>query len=294
MIMQNNNTFMDDLRLRYRTGGMHIKLIFINAAVFITLGIATVIARLSGFDISFLHDIFALEANFHGLLTKPWGLFTSIFSHFNFFHFLFNMLFLYFAGRMLEQFFGGKRLLLIYIFGGLAGGLFEVLAHEIFPGLIHQQSVVVGASGSIMAIFIALAFYRPNLQVMLIAFPIKIIYLAGIYILIDFLSLGTNDGTAHFAHLGGALFGILSVKNPHSSRNILARMERFFDRLFTKKKPKMTVLGGNPRKTDYEYNADKKSRQERTDAILDKISRSGYESLTKAEKDFLFNQSQNG
>ncbi len=292
--MQNNNTFIDDLKLRYKTGGMHIKLIFVNAAVFIALGIVTVISRLAGFDFTFLSDIFALDANFHGLLTKPWGLFTSIFSHFNFLHFLFNMIFLYFSGRLLEQFFGGKRLLLIYILGGLAGGLFEIVAHEVFPGLIHQQTVVVGASGSIMAIFIALAFYRPNLQLMLFTFPVKIIYLAGIYILIDFLSLGLNDGTAHFAHLGGALFGIMSVKNPHSSRNFLSRIESFFDRIFSKKKPRMTVTRGNPRKTDYEYNEDKKTRQERTDAILDKISKSGYESLTKAEKDFLFNQSQNG
>lgn len=289
--MQNNNTFIDDLKLRYRTGGMHIRLIFINAAVFLGIGIVHVISRLAGFDPGFLNDIFALEANFHGVMTKPWGLFTSMFAHFGFIHFLFNMLFLYFSGKLLEQFFGPKRLLLIYIFGGLAGGIFEVIAHEIIPSLSSQPSVVVGASGSIMAIFVALAFYRPNLQLMLFVFPVKIIYLAGVYILIDFLSLGLNDGTAHFAHLGGALFGMLSVKNPHSPRHFLARTEKFFGNLFKKRgRPAMTTMRGG--KTDYDYNLEKKARQEKTDAILDKISRSGYESLTKAEKEFLFNQSQ--
>lgn len=288
--MQNNNTFIDDLKQRYRTGGMHIKLIFVNAAVFLLIGIVHVFSNLSGFNSGFLGDIFSLEANFHGLLTKPWGLFTSIFAHFGILHFLFNMLFLYFAGSMLEQFFGPKRLLLIYILGGISGGLFEVLAHEIFPRLMSQPSVIVGASGSIMAIFVALAFYRPNLQVILIMFPVKIIYLAIIYIAADFLSLGLNDGTAHFAHLGGALFGILAVRNPHSSRNFLTQLENLFTRKPSARRSPLTAQRGG--KTDYDYNLEKKARQEKTDAILDKISKSGYESLTKAEKEFLFNQSQ--
>lgn len=303
--MQNDNNLIQDLKFRFNNGGMHMKLIFINVIVFLVIGITNVIGRLiPAFENSIseiLEQIFTLQASFSGFIRSPWGLFTSIFSHFGFLHILFNMLFLYFAGKMLEQFFGGKRLLYIYIFGGLAGGIFEIIAHEIFPQMATQASVVVGASGSIMAIFMALAFYKPNMQVMLFGvFPVRLIFLALAYLLYDALSLGLNDGTAHFAHLGGAILGFLSMRNPHSSRNFLYRVELFFDRIGAQlkgtSKPKKVKLtysqgGGEAKKTDYEYNADKKANQERTDVILDKISKSGYESLTKAEKEFLFNQS---
>ncbi len=298
--MQNDHNLIEDLKYHYKHGGMHMKLIFINAAVFLLIGILTVLGKLSGNNASYLESIFALEANFNGLLYKPWGLFTSIFAHFGFLHFLFNMMFLYFSGKMLESFFGPKRLLYIYIFGGIAGGLFEIIAHEIFPTLVSQVTVVVGASGSIMAIFIALAFYRPNIQVNLFGvLPVRLIILALAYMAYDLFSLANNDGTAHFAHVGGAFFGIISINNPQSSQHFLKRIELFMDGFFNKlksffgpKKPKMTVKRGG--KTDYEFNAEKKVKQEKTDAILDKISKSGYESLTKAEKDFLFNQSKNG
>jgi membrane associated rhomboid family serine protease len=298
--MQTDRTFIDEIKYRFNYGGMHIKLIFVNLAVFLFIGILLVISRLMGMNgliiQAYLSDIFALQADFEGLLFKPWGIVTSIFSHFGLFHFLFNMIFLYFAGKMLEDFFGSKRLLSTYIVGGIAGGLFEVLAHEIFPGLATQTSVVVGASGSIMAIFMGLAFYRPNLEVRLFGlFPVKLILLAGLYLVYDILSLGANDGTAHFAHVGGAVVGIFSVQNPHSASNFLFKLEQFFGNLFKKRtKSHLKSERGGTFKSDYDYNQEKKNRQEKIDAILDKISKSGYESLTKAEKEMLFNQSKNG
>lgn len=303
--MQNNNTILEELKFRFNHGGMFMKLIFINVAVFVAISLLDVFGRLSGMSTDWLKQVFGLQANFVGLIFYPWGLFTSIFAHFNVIHLLMNLLLLYFVGKILEQFFGPKRLLTIYLLGGIAGGILEIFAHEIFPLLANQQVVVVGASGSIMAIFMALAFYRPNLQVMLFGVvPIRLILLAGLYLLYDALSLGLNDGTAHFAHIGGAIIGFIAAQQAHSARSIFARFENFFDNLVTRfkgakiarKQPKMKVSkgGGGSRKVDYEYNEEKKARQEKTDAILDKISKSGYESLTKAEKDFLFNQSKNG
>jgi hypothetical protein len=215
------------------------------------------------------------------------------------------MIFLYFVGRMFVQFFDQKRLLYTYILGGIGGGLLEILAHLIFPTLRNETQVVVGASGSIMAIFAALAFYRPNLTVNLFGiFPIRLIFLAGIFILSDLISLGLDDKTAHFAHIGGVIIGLLSIKNLHSKTNIVTGFQRFiesiggfFSGLF-KPKSKLTVKKGgatNARfKTDEEFIVEAKLRQQKIDAILDKISKSGYESLTKAEKDFLFQQSKNG
>jgi hypothetical protein len=201
---------------------------------------------------------------------------------------------------MFEQLFDAKRLWYTYLFGGIAGGVLEIIAHAVFPALQNTQIVIVGASGSIMAIFMTLAFYRPNLNVMLFGiFPIRLIFLALFFLISDLISLGTNDGVAHFAHLGGAIFGALSIRNIASKNNIMVVLQNWGDTIVNSisslfksspKKPKRS----NPRmKTDEEYNLEKKSKQEKIDQILDKISKSGYESLTRQEKDFLFNQSKN-
>ena len=302
--MDDKNIFQD-LKYRFQFGGMHVKLLFVNAIVFIFIGFLHVFTRLLG-DVEIqqstailLHDIFALQADFSGLITKPWGLITSIFSHFEFMHFLFNMLFLFFAGQLYEQLFGGKKLLNIYILGGITGGILEIVAHELFPALSNSQSIVVGASGSIMAIFIAAAMYRPNTKIMLFGIlPIRIIVLAGIYFIYDLLSLGMPDGTAHFAHIGGGIIGVISVKTMDKPNNILTRFARFTDKIFAifkrdffKKKNTLNVERGGRPLTDDEYIARKKENQAKTDAILDKISKSGYESLTSKEKEFLFKQS---
>ena len=201
---------------------------------------------------------------------------------------------------MFEQLFDQKRLLYTYLLGGFFGGLFELLAHSIFPALQGSATVVVGASGSIMAIFSAIAFYRPNMTVMLFGlFPVRIIIIAGIFILSDLVSLGTADNTAHFAHIGGVVLGMLSIRSIHSSRNIINRAQFVGDRIslffqgIFQRKPKMKVTkgGGRTVKRDEDYALEAKQRQEKIDKILDKISKSGYDSLSKAEKDFLFQQS---
>ena len=304
--MDDKNIFQD-LKYRFQFGGMHVKLLFVNAIVFIFIGFLHVFTRLLG-DVEIqqstailLHDIFALQADFLGLITKPWGLITSIFSHFEFMHFLFNMLFLFFAGQLYEQLFGGRKLLNIYILGGIAGGILEIVAHELFPALSNSQSIVVGASGSIMAIFIATAMYRPNTKIMLFGIlPVRIIVLAGAYFIYDLLSLGMPDGTAHFAHIGGGIIGVISVKTMDKPNNILTRFARFTDKIFAifkrdffKKKNTLNVERGGRPLSDEEFIARKKENQAKTDAILDKISKSGYESLTSKEKEFLFKQSNN-
>jgi membrane associated rhomboid family serine protease len=309
--MQTERNLIEDLKHQYKHGGMTIRLIIFNVAVFLLIQIASVFGRLIGGEVelqvnSILNSIFALNIDFSQFIHKPWGLFTSIFAHFSILHLLFNMLFLYSAGKFFESMFDQKRMIYTYLFGGIVGGMIELIAHLVFPALSGQAVVIVGASGSVMAIFSALAFHRPNLMVNVFnLFSIRLIFIAGIFILIDLVSLGLDDGTAHFAHLGGALFGMLSVYNYNSSSNLLNRLQmlgdrisRFFKTLFSSNKKLKVRKGGayqNPRfKSDEEYNVEKKQKQAKTDAILDKISKSGYESLTKAEKEFLFSQSKNG
>jgi membrane associated rhomboid family serine protease len=122
------------------------------------------------------------------------------------------MVFLYFSGTYFERLFGGKKLLLTYIFGGLVGGIFEIGAESLFPLLQNTQQLVVGASGSIMALFTALAFYSPNTKVNLFGIiPIKIYFIALFFLVQDLIGIGSDDHIAHFAHLGGALSGAIMI-----------------------------------------------------------------------------------
>lgn len=296
--MQTNKSLFDEIKHIYLSGNATIKLIFINVSVFLVIQILLAFDRLtlSGLGQQIV-DLVSLNCTWRGLVFTPWGLFTSIFVHEGFMHLLFNMLFLYFAGTFFESIFDRKRLIYTYIFGGIFGGILEVISHYTFPGL-ESGGYVIGASGAIMSIFVAIAFYSPNTKVLAFGvFPIPIYVLAVLFLLKDIMNVGTGNEIAHFAHIGGAIFGMISVNNIHSQTNIMNIFYRFFSSfgsLFSSKKPKKTNPAGKTWKTDEQYNVDKKKRQQKTDSILDKISKSGYESLTREEKDFLFNQSKNG
>lgn len=307
--MQTQNSFFDELKQQYKHGGMTIRLLFINIAVFLIIGLFEVLNRIlfanSGFVFDLIGDIFFLHTQWLDFLTHPWGLITSIFAHQNFMHFLWNMLFLYMVGRIFAQFFDEKRLLYTYLVGGMVGGLFEVLIQLIILGM--DGSLVIGASGAIMAVLVAAAFHNHRYEILLFGvIRVRLIYIAIAFILMDLYRMGTGDGTAHFAHLGGAAVGMLSVQKPYSSSNIILRAERIGDRIqhFFKvlfnptRTPKIKKSKTQSRtqqfKSDEDYNIEAKERQKKIDKILDKISKSGYESLTKEEKAFLFQQSKNG
>jgi len=289
--MENNRNFLSELKHELLKGKMNHRLLIINVAVFILIQIWLAIGRLGGASDDIIYHIFTLDPNFSRLLYHPWGILTSIFSHFDFIHLLFNMVFLYFAGKIYEDIFDSKRLLITYIIGGIFGGLAEIIIQSLFFPL-KESALVVGASGSIMAIFVAVAFHSPNMKVQLFGrFSIRLYFVALFFLIQDIIGIGKNDGVAHFAHLGGAIFGILSVQNS----TLLNRIETGFTSLFKgkfgtskKQQPKSRF------KSNEDYNQERREQQIQTDKILDKISKGGYESLTKQEKDFLFKQSKNG
>lgn len=237
------------------------------------------------------------------LLYKPWSIITQLFTHGSFGHFIFNMIALYFSGRIFISFFGERRLLLTYFLGGIFGYIIHIIAYYSFPGLsANGVAGLMGASGSVFAIFVASAVHKPSYPVHLFGvFKLPLFVIAALYVLSDLMGIGSNDQVAHFAHLGGALFGGLSVINAFSSKNFMNRIDRFIFKLklgsfsFKRKpkKPKMRVCESTKasKQTDDEYNADKAGHKARIDAILEKISKKGYEGLTKEEKDILFNES---
>jgi membrane associated rhomboid family serine protease len=288
------NPLIEQIKAQYRGGSMTIKLLIVNVSVFALIQLINALERLQIF--SFLDGLpqgyvsqylFALPVG-QDFLQHPWTLLSSLFAHFGFLHLFGNLLFLYFAGQTYERFFGAKRLLHLYIIGGLAGNLTEILAQQLFPALQGSNFSVVGASGAIMAIFMALAFSQPQLQVQLFGvFPLRIYMLALFFFLKDLSSLGTADQIAHFAHIGGALFGVWSIQHFWHIR--LSRP--WLGIKLRQKKSHLKVKKGGRPLTDEQFRAQKQTRQAQLDTILDKISKKGYDALSKAEKDFLFQQS---
>lgn len=285
------------------------KLIIINVAVFIVINIVNLLFWLFQVNnnpqglpgVSWLAYYLSVPSNTGALLMRPWSIFTYMFLHEDFLHILFNMIVLYFGGRIFMEYLSDRKLLSTYILGGLTGALFYIAAFNFFPVFSESldYSVALGASASVLAVLIAVSTYVPNYSVVLFLFGrIKLKYLALIIILIDLLSIMGGNSGGHIAHLGGAFWGFIYVyfmrRGQDFTLNLGTMNFRKFFSYFTKPKKKPEYRSnfdtGRPM-TDEEYNARKNVDQDRIDRILEKISKSGYSSLTKEEKELLFHSS---
>lgn len=275
------------------------RLIYINVAVFLFLSAISIITYLfnnEAFSMKVLR-LFAVPASLRTLAMKPWTLITYMFTHKDILHILFNMLWLYWFGRIFLEYLDQRKLVVVYILGGISGAIVYVLSFNIFPVFtsLIPESVAIGASASVMAVVVAIAAYVPNYPVhLLLIGRVKIIWIAvGIFVLTSFMDFSVNSG-GKLAHMGGALFGYLYIVNLRKGKDPGRALNRIIDSIasiFKARKEKMKVSYSR-KKTDYEYNKAKAERQEKIDRILDKISKGGYDSLTKEEKDLLFSESQ--
>ena len=269
--------------------------IIINIVVFLVLAILKVLAKL--FNISFLNidSYVAVSSNLSYLVTHIWTLFTYMFVHYQVLHILFNMLMLYWFGKIFLMYFTSKHFVALYILGGLAGALFYILTFNTIPYFVNLgYSEMVGASASVTAIIFAAAFYNRNMEVrMLFIGSVKIIYIALFIFILDFIALGgdTNQG-GHIAHIGGAILGYFFATQYLKGRDITKWFNKIVDIIVNllKKKPKMKVKHKKA-ENDFEYNQRKHNETEDIDVILDKIKQSGYKSLNDKEKKRLFDAS---
>lgn len=293
-------SIIDDLKHQYKTGTALIKFIFINVAVFILVHlIGLLIFFFTGVSGSSMVAYWlALPADFGQLILKPWSIITYMFLHEGFLHIAFNMLILYFGGQIFLQFLDAKKLIGTYILGGISGGLLFILTFNIFPVFneIVSGALALGASASVMAVLIAIAAYVPNYTVKLMLLGnVKLKYIALFYVIMDIISIPQGNAGGHIAHLGGAFFGFYFIYRLRNGKDITVGVNRLLNyiaHLFSSKR-KMKVVYKNPGKTksDVAYNAQKAANQQKIDAILDKISKSGYDSLSKEEKAILFDAS---
>jgi membrane associated rhomboid family serine protease len=289
----------DDIRKTFRFGSNLTKLIYINVAVFIIITITAIIGFLLSNPAIADHtlNLLSVPSSLTSLLHRPWTIVTYMFVHKDVWHILFNMLWLYWFGRIFLEYLDQRKLVAVYILGGLAGGILYILSFNVFPAFKDavSQSVAIGASASVMAIVIAIAAYVPDYTVNLLLFGrIKIKYMAlAIFLLTSIMDFSTNAG-GKLAHIGGAFFGYLYTMNIRQGRDISRSLNKLLDFFATIFKPrkKLKVTHKKPA-TDYEYNKIKSDHQSKINSILDKISKGGYDSLTKEEKETLFKESQN-
>lgn len=286
---------MADGNLKYQFSRLTIaeKLIAINVLVFI---INSLFPFLLGLSKNSIVQWFELPKDFFDFLMQPWSIVTYSFFHGSLGHLFWNMLLIYFVGRIFLNLFDSRRFLNVYFLGVILGGLFFVVGYNIFPAFFNVNAYLIGASAGASAILIFICTYMPNQEVRLIFFNVKLWYIGAFVVLMDLIQLpyGSNSG-GHLAHLGGALLGYWYARQLLNGTDIGAGFSKFVDGIVNlfkrseKKAPMKTVYrknksGTKASMTDY----DKQSNQKKIDSILDKISKSGYESLSKSEKDFLF------
>lgn len=291
----------NDLMTQWRTGGMLTRLILINVGVFLTFHLIGLIFFLFGTAEPDLMRWLMSTSHLPTLATRPWTVLTYMFLHGDLFHIFFNMLVLYFAGRIFQDLLGGRRLLGNYLLGGLLGLALYVLAYNTLP--VFQRfamgSSILGASAAVMAVFIGIAAYRPDLVVnLLLLGPVRLKYIALVYVVIDLISIrhGANSG-GHIAHLGGALYGFVSARQLARGNDWSLRFVELLDRIagsFRRRKGSRLRVSHRSAQRSRREAEGRREKQARVDAILDKISRSGYDSLSKEEKDFLFRASNDG
>ena len=294
----------DKIRYKLQTATVVEKLIAINVLVFFLFFLFRTIAYLFQLPSDFLLEWFVFPKEPGEFIFKPWSIITYSFLHGGIWHILSNMLILYFSGIYFLNYFSPKRLLNYFFLGVIMGALVYMLSYNLFPAFQSMgRSYLIGASAGVMAVLVGIATYIPNMRVKLLLIgSIKFWYIAAFLVALDIIQIPMSNAGGHLAHLGGAALGYVYTKQLQKGNDIGSWFEKIMDSfasLFktTERKAKMkTVYRKNTnkksateqRKPFSSRKLDKDEKQKQIDAILDKISKSGYDSLSKSEKDFLF------
>ncbi|MAN59368.1 MAG: rhomboid family intramembrane serine protease [Flavobacteriaceae bacterium] len=282
----------NNLTYQYRTANIVLKLIVINALIFL---VVTLGAFLFGSTPAAVARWFVLPDSVGEILLQPWSLLTYSFLHFGFWHIFWNMLWLYWFGAFVLNLFSERRILTIYLLGALFGGLLYVLSYNLFPVFTEHRGYLLGASAAVRAIVIFVAAYTPQTEVRVFFFNVKVWHIGLFVVLLDLIQMPTSGNAGGLlAHLGGAGFGYLYAVQLRKGNDIGSWFERMIEGVATffktkKQKPFRKVHRTSKRSaTASPKRESRNEQQKKVDAILDKIGKSGYDSLTKEEKDFLF------
>ena len=292
--------FITDLKNRFNRGNICLQFIYINVGIFVVTTLVSVFLALFNWNATSWLNYLELPAWMPQFWAQPWSLLTYMFLHAGILHLLFNVLWLYWFGQLFLSFYSARHFRGLYFLGGLCGGLFYMLAYNVFPyfeGYIYG-SYLLGASASVLAIVVATAVRQPEFRVNFVLIgAVRLKYVALFMVLTDLLFVTSGNGGGHIAHLGGALAGwwfAWSLQKGHDVTRWINQVIEWclggFKFKISPKKPKMKAEKGG-KAADYDYNARKKQQSEEIDRILDKLKKSGYSSLSTEEKKRLFDAS---
>lgn len=273
-----------------------MQLIYLNGGIFIIMMILRVLFYLTGTIASYnlITTFLGLSSSLSALLFRPWTLLTHMFVHDGFLHILFNMMWLYFGGTLFLTFHDSKKLLSTYLLGGFSGAALFLFAVNTFPVFHGSLAFAVGASAAVLSVVVAVATTAPNYVVRLVLLgPVKLKYIAIASVVFDVLLIPSGNAGGHIAHLGGALFGFVFASQLKRGTDLTVDFLKpvfwLRDKLPSRTN-RIKVVHSRP-KSRYEFKEEQADKQEQVDAILDKIKRSGYDSLSKKEKEILFQAS---
>ncbi len=276
------------------------QLIIANVLVFILLGMVRLIYFFTNDLRTFdgITEYVGLSPHIPTVLNHPWTLVTYAFVHFSFFHLLFNMLILYWVGIILTDFLGDKKLWPLYLMASWCGGVLYIIIYNLFPvfKVSAFSPTMIGASAGVLGIVFAAATLVPDYTIYLLLLgPVRLKWIALTLILIDLIAIPLGNAGGHIAHLGGAVFGYLFIKSLNNGTDLSSWWPLLIGTFQPKKRSRRYLKadqGGATKQNQYNVKSRaEQSAQQRVDIILDKIAQSGYESLTKEEKTFLFNYS---
>ena len=288
-------SILDDLKLQYKIGNITFRLIFWNLLLFAVPSIVFGVLQLFHVRIDYLNFV-SLSTDWSDLFWKPWSILSYAFFHLGIFHIIFNMLMLHFVGQLFLTFFTQKQLFSVYVIGAVFSGLVYMLGYLILPALTTVNTSMVGASAAVMAILMATVSYQPFMEVRLFIFGnVKLWQIALVLIVLDLIQLPMNNTGGHIAHLSGSLFGYIYTKFLQNGIDLGSGLNSFTHRIasfFSKQDASpFKKVHVNPKKPILKRESKvvaKDKTQQQIDEILDKISQSGYDSLTSEEKEFLF------
>ncbi len=296
------NHIIEDIKQKIKSGNVITRLIIVNVAVFLIISISKILFFFVGGSVStllvedFYNNIVSLPISIEGFIYRPWTLITYMFVHFDLMHIFWNMVTLFWFGQILTNFTDSRKIIPLYMMGGIAGGLITMLFNLLpfFHGFIGTH--LLGASAGVTAIIIAAATLVPHYRInMLFIGEVKLIYVALFVLFIDVLSVASyNNVGGNLAHLGGALMGYVFIQQFKRGTDLSKGINSFFERIQSmfRSTPRSKMKVAYKRSvSDEEYNYQRNVNQQQIDAILDKISKAGYESLSKQEKEILFKAS---
>ena len=268
------------------------KLIFFNIVCFIFPYIINTFFYLFGYSNISIIFWFELSSDIIDTIYKPWSIISYSFFHSGFFHLFWNMLILLYSGQIFLNLFPNKMVLSTYFMGVIFGGIIFIICYNFFPIFSNSASSMIGSSAGVMAVLIFMCVYSPNYEIRILFFNVKLLYVGLFFILTDIIQIPYGNAGGHFAHLGGSFLGYIYAQKIKKGQDIgesFLSFAEYIINIFNKPKEKEIKISNNDLKKKTYIDL----KQKKIDQILDKISSSGYDSLSQEDKDFLFKNGKN-